>query len=74
MTPYDSDVELSIELCRLLGVKVIIRGTDDDPKVIMKCRWTLKPLGGLDLRHRMKKFRGEVDGAIERADLRQSDA
>lgn len=56
----DSDVELSIELCRLLGVKVYLRGTEEDPKVVMRCRWTLKTIGGLELRQRMKKFKGDA--------------
>lgn len=60
----DSDVELSLELCQLLGIKVYVRGTDEDPKVIMKCRWTLKPVGGLELRQRIKKIRGAVDELI----------
>lgn len=56
MQDNDNDVVEAMTLCRALGVTVHIRGTDENPKVILLDKRTQKMVGGLELKDRIRRY------------------
>lgn len=55
--PDDSDVAEAMSFAQWLGVTIHIKGTDENPMIILLDKKTKKSINGLELRKRMKRLR-----------------
>jgi hypothetical protein len=52
----DEDILDVMEVCRALKVSVHVRGTDANPKIELRCKFSRRIVGGIELKERIRRY------------------